>query len=106
MHYLTSRFLCEPANYIIGYKFPIDFRKYISYNWGIGKMFPKNSHLEVNVMKVIFRSFEDGSHVSLDHVSRLSFLPDKYEIFYRAGSASLVAFFYFRSYSLLSAFDV
>lgn len=55
-------------------------------------------------MKVIFRSFEDGSHFSLDHVSRLSVLPDKYEISYQAGFASLVAFYYFRSYSLLSAF--
>lgn len=56
-------------------------------------------------MKVIFRSIEDGSRVSLDHVSLFSVLPDKYEIVYQAGFAPLVEFYHFRFYSLLRVFD-
>ena len=46
-------------------------------------------------MKVIFRSLEDGSLVSLGHVSLFSVLPDKYEIVYQVGFAPLVEFIIF-----------
>lgn len=52
-------------------------------------------------MKVLFRSLEDGSHVFLIHVARLSVLSDKYEIVYQKGFTPLVELYPFRFFSLL-----
>ena len=52
-------------------------------------------------MTVFFRSLEDGSHLALTHVSRLSILSDKHEIIYQKEHAPLVEFYSFRFFSLL-----
>ena len=51
-------------------------------------------------MFVVFRSLEDGSHVSLNHVARLTVRADKYEILYLPGFLPRVEVYHFRFYSL------
>ena len=52
-------------------------------------------------MKVIFRSLEDGSLVSVDHVVQLLVRSDKYEITFGKGYSPLHKLYHFRFYSLL-----
>ena len=52
-------------------------------------------------MKVVFRSLEDGSLVSVTYVARLVVRSDKYEIIYGKGHSPHVKLYHFRFYSLL-----
>lgn len=52
-------------------------------------------------MKVLFRSLEDGSHVTVDHVSRLIVRFNKYEVHFQVGSSSYVSVYNFCFYSLM-----
>lgn len=52
-------------------------------------------------MKVLFRSLEDCSLVSLDHVERLMVRSGKYEVHYGESFSFRVELYHFRFYSLL-----
>lgn len=51
-------------------------------------------------MKVLFRSLEDGSLVSIDHVVSLTVRSDKYELRFGKGFSPCVELYHFRFYSL------
>ena len=50
-------------------------------------------------MKVLFRSLEDGSHVTVDCVSKLIVRSNKYEVHFHVGCSSYVSVYNFCFYS-------